>query len=125
MATTPLPPIPSIVTRSSSASKPPINLSPSPSFRAQFPQSRTQQQTTLRRDFLRSVALLPLLLDLKTPSSSAAREVEVGSYLPPSRSDPSFVFFKASPKDTPALRAGNQATNIFNSLKVFVFSYKL
>ncbi|GMN53237.1 hypothetical protein TIFTF001_022377 [Ficus carica] len=107
MATTPLPPIPSIVTRSSSASKPPINLSPSPSFRAQFPQNRTQQQTTLRRDFLRSVALLPLLLDLKTPSSSAAREVEVGSYLPSSQSDPSFVFFKASPKDTPALRAGN------------------
>ncbi|XP_024018995.1 psbP domain-containing protein 6, chloroplastic isoform X3 [Morus notabilis] len=105
MATAPFPPIPSIVTHSSSTSKPPQNLSLSPPFRAQFPNSRTQQQTTLRRDFLRGVALLPLLLDLKMPSSSVAKEIEVGSYLPPSPSDPSFVLFKASPKDTPALRA--------------------
>ncbi|KAK9156597.1 hypothetical protein Scep_003171 [Stephania cephalantha] len=40
-------------------------------------------------------------------SVAEAREVEVGAYLPPSPSDPSFVVFKASPKDTPALRAGN------------------
>lgn len=41
------------------------------------------------------------------PFPSEAREVEVGSYLPPSGKDPSFVLFKATPKDTPALRAGN------------------
>lgn len=41
------------------------------------------------------------------PSKSDAREVEVGSYLPPSPSDPGFVVFKATSKDTPALRAGN------------------
>ncbi|PON67540.1 PsbP family [Parasponia andersonii] len=105
MATTPLPPIPSSIVTHSSTSKPPPNISYSPSpslnLRPQLPQK------TLRREFLRGVALLPLLLDLKTPSSSAAREVEVGSYLPPLPSDTSFVFFKASPKDTPALRAGN------------------
>ncbi|KAJ6700175.1 hypothetical protein OIU79_013253 [Salix purpurea] len=42
-----------------------------------------------------------------TTTTSEAREIEVGSYLPPSPTDPSFVLFKASPKDTPALRAGN------------------
>lgn len=42
------------------------------------------------------------------PSSPAvAREVEVGSYLPTSPIDPSFVVFQATSKDTPALRAGN------------------
>lgn len=40
------------------------------------------------------------------PSVSEAREVEVGAYLPPSPSDPGFVVFRASPRDTPALRAG-------------------
>lgn len=65
-----------------------------------------------RREFLKgstrsSVALLPLLQLLSTTPSAAAREVEVGSYLPPSPSDPSFVLFKASPADTPALRAGS------------------
>lgn len=49
--------------------------------------------------------LIPLLW--KQPPVSEAREVEVGSYLQPSPSDPSFVLFKATPKDTPALRAGN------------------
>ncbi|XP_062082017.1 psbP domain-containing protein 6, chloroplastic isoform X1 [Humulus lupulus] len=104
MATTPpVSPIPhSIVTHSSTSKPPPtLSFSHSPPFRPQFPQK------TLRRDFLKGVALLPLLHDLKTPSSSVAREVEVGSYLPPSTSDPSFVVFKASSKDTPALRAGN------------------
>ncbi|XP_062082018.1 psbP domain-containing protein 6, chloroplastic isoform X2 [Humulus lupulus] len=102
MATTPpVSPIPhSIVTHSSTSKPPPtLSFSHSPPFRPQFPQK------TLRRDFLKGVALLPLLHDLKTPSSSVAREVEVGSYLPPSTSDPSFVVFKASSKDTPALRA--------------------
>ncbi|GAU49568.1 hypothetical protein TSUD_191950 [Trifolium subterraneum] len=41
------------------------------------------------------------------PPQSQARDVAVGSFLPPSSSDPSFVLYKASPKDTPALRAGN------------------
>ncbi|XP_020219572.1 psbP domain-containing protein 6, chloroplastic [Cajanus cajan] len=66
-------------------------------------------QHTPRREFLKGIglqALLPLVL-LREAPPSLAREVEVGSFLPPSPSDPSFVLFKASPKDTPALRAGN------------------
>ena len=61
-----------------------------------------------RRQFLKAIALqtLPLLFLNNSPLPSLAREVEVGSYLPPSPSDPSFVLFKASSKDTPALRAG-------------------
>lgn len=58
----------------------------------------------LRRQFLKGSAVLALI---PPPPSAEAREVEVGSFLPPSPSDPSFVLFKASPKDTPALRAGN------------------
>lgn len=73
----------------------------------------TINSTSRRREFLKGtattgLALLPLLQPLlATPPSAAAKEVEVGSYLPPSPSDPSFVLFKASPTDTPALRAGN------------------
>ncbi|KAL9677170.1 hypothetical protein QQ045_005398 [Rhodiola kirilowii] len=44
---------------------------------------------------------------IKETGGAAAREVDVGSFLPPVPSDPSFVQFTASPKDTPALRAGN------------------
>ncbi|KAL9331443.1 hypothetical protein ACSQ67_001053 [Phaseolus vulgaris] len=63
-------------------------------------------QHTPRREFLKGLALMPLLpLVLREPPPSHAREVEVGSFLPPSPSDPSFVLFTASPKDTPALRA--------------------
>ncbi|KAJ1376886.1 PsbP family [Sesbania bispinosa] len=60
---------------------------------------------TPRREFLKGIALqaLPLIV----LRESQAREVEVGSFLPTLPSDPSFVLFKASPKDTPALRAGN------------------
>ncbi|KAI0512292.1 hypothetical protein KFK09_012931 [Dendrobium nobile] len=58
-----------------------------------------------RRDFLRGIAMASVLL-IKS-SDSKAREVEVGSYLPLFSSDPSFVLFRASPSDTPALRAGN------------------
>ncbi|XP_043723077.1 psbP domain-containing protein 6, chloroplastic [Telopea speciosissima] len=58
-----------------------------------------------RREFLKGIILVPILW--KEPPISEAREVEVGSYLPPSPSDPSFVLFKATSKDTPALRAGN------------------
>ncbi|KAH9738798.1 hypothetical protein WN944_005052 [Citrus x changshan-huyou] len=62
----------------------------------------------LRREILKGLAVIPVTLIInKEPPYSEAREVEVGSYLPPSPTDPSFVFFKASPKDTPALRAGN------------------
>ncbi|XP_052172487.1 psbP domain-containing protein 6, chloroplastic [Diospyros lotus] len=57
-----------------------------------------------RREFLGG-GLAALLIALQRRAE--AREVEVGSYLPPSPSDPSFVLFKASPSDTPALRAGN------------------
>lgn len=46
-------------------------------------------------------------LFLRTPLPAEAREVVVGKFLPPVPSSPGFVFFKASTKDTPALRAGN------------------
>lgn len=59
-----------------------------------------------RETLIKGLALLPLVVFGGAPISEA-REVEVGSYLPPSPTDPSFVVFKASPKDTPALRAGN------------------
>ncbi|XP_068664341.1 psbP domain-containing protein 6, chloroplastic [Aristolochia californica] len=65
----------------------------------------TQEFAAHRREFLVGIASASILF-LK-PLHSEAREVEVGSYLPPSPSDPSFVVFKATPKDTPALRAGN------------------
>ncbi|CAN6443430.1 unnamed protein product [Victoria cruziana] len=56
-----------------------------------------------RREVMKVAGLLWALWKLP----AEAKEVEVGSYLPPSSSDPSFVVFKATPKDTPALRAGN------------------
>ncbi|KAG9454838.1 hypothetical protein H6P81_007742 [Aristolochia fimbriata] len=58
-----------------------------------------------RREFLVGIASASVWF--RKPLHSEAREVEVGSYLPLSPSDPSFVVFKATPKDTPALRAGN------------------
>ncbi|XP_015079206.1 psbP domain-containing protein 6, chloroplastic [Solanum pennellii] len=59
-----------------------------------------------RRDFINvGLSVMPLLVS--PPPLSIAREVEVGSFLPPSPIDPNFVLFKATPKDTPALRAGN------------------
>ncbi|KAJ4838579.1 PsbP domain-containing protein 6, chloroplastic [Turnera subulata] len=61
---------------------------------------------TRRTIILEGVALAPLFL-IRQPPAAEAREVEVGSYLPPSPSDSSFVLFKATSKDTPALRAGN------------------
>ena len=61
---------------------------------------------SLRREiFIKGLAMLPLVVLGGAPISEA-REVDVGSYLPSSPTDPSFVAFKASPKDTPALRAG-------------------
>ncbi|GAU43041.1 hypothetical protein TSUD_329390 [Trifolium subterraneum] len=67
----------------------------------------THFQHTPRREFLKGIALSLPLIALTEPPQSQARDVAVGSFLPPSSSDPSFVLFKASPKDTPALRAGN------------------
>ncbi|OAY74835.1 PsbP domain-containing protein 6, chloroplastic [Ananas comosus] len=61
--------------------------------------------TARRRDFVWGLAVSALVA--MEPSVSEAREVEVGAYLPPSPSDPGFVVFRASPRDTPALRAGN------------------
>uniref|UniRef100_A0A0F7GXF8 Photosystem II reaction center PsbP family protein n=1 Tax=Pelargonium hortorum TaxID=4031 RepID=A0A0F7GXF8_PELHO len=66
--------------------------------------------TLKRRELLKGVALSSLIVSVEVeapPPHSLAREVEVGSVLPPSPSDPNFVVFKASTKDTPALRAGN------------------
>ncbi|KDP27526.1 hypothetical protein JCGZ_20139 [Jatropha curcas] len=68
--------------------------------------NQNRNHLTLRRQILKGIALSPFVLIKETPISEA-REVEVGSYLPTSPSDPSFVLFKATPKDTPALRAGN------------------
>ena len=52
-------------------------------------------------------ALGALLSVSRAPLPAQAREVVVGSYLPPAPSNPGFVFFRATPKDTPALRAGD------------------
>ncbi|KAL3699289.1 hypothetical protein R1sor_017311 [Riccia sorocarpa] len=41
------------------------------------------------------------------PGDAVAKDVVVGAYLPAAAEDPKFVQFKASTKDTPALRAGN------------------
>lgn len=73
-----------------------------------------------RRDLFNGLALMPFVLLSAPPLPSIAREVEVGSYLPPSPSDPSFVVFQATPKDTPALRAGNHLVVNFS-----IFFYSL
>ncbi|GJM92820.1 hypothetical protein PR202_ga09324 [Eleusine coracana subsp. coracana] len=59
-----------------------------------------------RRELVLGTALSALFLHAPL-LPAAAREVEVGSFLPPAPSNPGFVFFRANPKDTPALRAGN------------------
>ncbi|KAI7753095.1 hypothetical protein M8C21_011664 [Ambrosia artemisiifolia] len=89
-----------------SSSKPLSSNKPKPSSLS----SPLLLQSSSRRQFLKgSTVLLPLttLIPLHSPSVSHAKEVEVGSYLPQSSSDPGFVLFQASSKDTPALRAGN------------------
>jgi hypothetical protein len=58
-----------------------------------------------RRELVLGTALGALFLHAPLPA--AAREVVVGSFLPPAPSNPGFVFFRATPKDTPALRAGD------------------
>lgn len=93
-----------------------------PSFSQQV--SQNSLTLSLRREALlkglaaAAGAVLPLL---KAPPSFAAKEVEVGSYLPTLPSDPSFVLFKASPKDTPALRAGTYTLSFFSFLTIYVF----
>ena len=57
-----------------------------------------------RRELVLGAALSAVLS--RAPLPAQAREVEVGAYLPPAPSNPGFVFFRATPKDTPALRAG-------------------
>ncbi|TKY62742.1 PsbP domain-containing protein 6 [Spatholobus suberectus] len=91
----------------SSSSHSSSRLSTLHAFRASASESVPCQHTP-RREFLKGIALqaLPLVV-LREATPSQAREVEVGAFLPPSPSDPSFVLFKASPRDTPALRAGN------------------
>lgn len=75
----------------------------------QYQNTPLRLPTTRRRDLLLGTAapLLGLGLGgLGFPTNSEAIDAVVGSYLPPSPSNPSFVFFKSSAKDTPALRAG-------------------
>ncbi|KAI3932367.1 hypothetical protein MKW92_020825 [Papaver armeniacum] len=62
-----------------------------------------------RREFVAAIGLISINFNLwlNQKPVADAREIEVGSFLPPFPSDPSFVVFKASSKDTPALRAGN------------------
>ncbi|MCL7029287.1 hypothetical protein MKW94_022705 [Papaver nudicaule] len=64
-----------------------------------------------RREFMAAIGLISINMNLwmNQESISEAKEIDVGSFLPPFPSDPSFVVFKASSKDTPALRAGNVA----------------
>ncbi|KAF6149386.1 hypothetical protein GIB67_016924 [Kingdonia uniflora] len=69
-----------------------------------YPKQTRKQFVSGRRELLGGVALVSVLL--KDPLISEAREIEVGSYLQPSPLDPAFVVFKATAKDTPALRAG-------------------
>ncbi|GLT77362.1 hypothetical protein SLA2020_489570 [Shorea laevis] len=94
MATASLTPLHPLFTRAKTQRKPyPTMLQSSKKF-------------PLRREFLTGLTISPLIVLRDTPISEA-REVEVGSFLPPSPADPSFVLFQATPKDTPALRAGN------------------
>ncbi|GFP83812.1 psbp domain-containing protein 6 chloroplastic [Phtheirospermum japonicum] len=80
---------------------------PSSSSLKLSPKPHLQTPFLSRREFLNigSLALIPLVIPPVSPLM--AKEIEVGSYLPPSPTDPSFVLFTATPKDTPALRAGN------------------
>ncbi|XP_021745859.1 psbP domain-containing protein 6, chloroplastic-like [Chenopodium quinoa] len=107
MATSSLPKLPLTSSSSSSNSfKPPTN----PSMLQLHTQKQEQGKSLIRRDLLlKGVSFSLLHFVLKSPPPSQARDVDVGSFLPPSPSDPSFVLFKATSKDTPALRAGNVA----------------
>lgn len=101
MATASLSPISPVFSISTSPKSPITTSTPTPPT----VWHQTRSYSSLRRQILHGLALSPLIL-IKETAISEAKEVEVGSYLPPSSSDPSFVLFKATPKDTPALRAG-------------------
>ncbi|CAN0921593.1 PsbP domain-containing protein 6, chloroplastic [Linum grandiflorum] len=83
----------------------PILRPPSSSSSAKSPLSLPRRQLLKQLALISSSPLVSTII--KPPPDSLAKEIAVGSYLPPSQSDPSFVLFKASSKDTPALRAGN------------------
>uniref|UniRef100_A0A0F7GYV5 Photosystem II reaction center PsbP family protein n=1 Tax=Apostasia odorata TaxID=280455 RepID=A0A0F7GYV5_9ASPA len=103
-----LSPLLSSVAATSSRQMPPPESS-SGAVAASFPTAQSPLQLRFpvarRREFLGGIAVASVLL-VESPASKA-REVEVGSYLPPSPLDPSFVVFRARSTDTPALRAGN------------------
>uniref|UniRef100_A0A2N9H822 PsbP C-terminal domain-containing protein n=1 Tax=Fagus sylvatica TaxID=28930 RepID=A0A2N9H822_FAGSY len=118
-----LSPTPTPISSNSSSTPKPLQLSPplKPHAAPTFPQQRRNQvvSVTLRREVilkgLATAVALPLLV-LKEAPPSSAKEVEVGSYLPTSPSDPSFVLFKASPRDTPALRAALNFCTMANNI---------
>ncbi|KAL6988082.1 PsbP domain-containing protein 6, chloroplastic [Sarracenia purpurea var. burkii] len=114
MATASVTPLSSIFSTSTASSPPKLPISYPPSNATVVTLKTHQnlkQPNSMRREFLKGIALTPFVLlqeHVVVPLPSEARDVEVGSFLPPLPSDPSsFVLFKASPKDTPALRAGN------------------
>lgn len=124
MATAPLtPPIPSSLASSkchpSSRSKLPPFLTPSPQNSLPLLPSQKRRELLLKA----GLGLLPMALVesiLKVPSAEA-KDAVVGSYLPPSPSDSSFVVFKATAKDTPALRAGTLFTFVISCFIKFFF----
>ena len=100
---------PSILSTSTASSTPKHHhlaaASTSSALRLETKQQNVKQGYIRRRELLLKMGVtVPVLV---SPLPCQGREVEVGSVLPPFPSDPSnFVLFKASPKDTPALRAG-------------------
>jgi hypothetical protein len=63
-----------------------------------------------RREVIGAAAMAGMggLLMGRVGQADAYTQVEVGAFLPASKENPDFVQFKASPKDTPALRAGER-----------------
>lgn len=106
MAAASAPPVSTNLSSATPTSKPISMYSNSSKLTLKAHQSSKELTSISRRQFLNgSLALVPLVIS--PPPPSQAKEIEVGSYLPKSPVDPSFVLFKATPKDTPALRAGN------------------
>ncbi|CAI9779554.1 unnamed protein product [Fraxinus pennsylvanica] len=106
MAAASAPPVSTIFSATTPTSKPVFIYSNFSKLTLNPHQSSKELTSISRRQFLNgSLALVPLVIS--PPPPSQAKEIEVGSYLPKSPVDPSFVLFKATPKDTPALRAGN------------------
>lgn len=59
-----------------------------------------------RREVCSGAVAAAALLVGRVGAAEAYTQVEVGAYLPPAKDNSDFVQFKASTKDTPALRAG-------------------